>query len=167
MKRFITISLLIIAIALLANQWAFAQTLSNFFYYKGVKDLSEAAHVSNIYLNGTYTIQDNYVDVTCVSKDNLFDRNIHTSLRLIRGAGVLFFTDIIVTGDDDVIEPFDAFGLQTALMLGLVKAIDSDSYAKLLQSMINQFHTDPQRWNGKTWALFGLNLDYLGYKLKN
>jgi hypothetical protein len=109
------------------------------------------------------------VDITFVSKDHVFDRNISTSIRLVRGLGGLYFTDLIILGENpaDIVNPFDAFRLQTTLMLALAKAIDKDSYTQIQQKIIDEFHTDVEQWDGKTWALFGLNLDYAEYKLKN
>ena len=177
MKKFVAISTTVISIIFLTHQFAHAQTMQNFFYSKGVKDLCQAAHVSNDYESGTYNVQDNYVDITFVSKDHVFDRDIYTSLRLVRGAGGLYFTDILILNsngtigsdgtDGDIVNPFNAFGLQAALMLSLAKSIDRDSYQQLQQKIIDEFHTDVEQWNGKMWTLFGLNLDYIEYALKN
>ncbi|EHQ29787.1 hypothetical protein [Mucilaginibacter paludis] len=161
------LTLLIVAGFFTTSPKASAQKMQDFFYSKGVKDLCQAAHVSNDYESGTYDVHDDYVDVTFISKDHVFNRDIHTSVRLIRGVGGFYFNDLIAPDDGDVVKPFNAFGLTAALMLTLTESIDKESYNKLEQAITDQFHTDVKQWNGKMWALFAINLDYFEYAVKN
>lgn len=144
---------------------SFSQTLEGYFISKGVYHLCQAAHASNDYLEGTYDINKGYVDISLKSKDNVFGASIHTDLRLFRGNGDLYFSDITVLKDDDMVNPFDAFGLQIELMRILIQAVDKETYNKMRNSIKNSFNTDFENWTGKMWALLAINLDYYEYML--
>lgn len=144
-----------------------AQNVDKYFYSLGVYHLCQAAHVSNDYLSATYDVQPGYVDISIKSKDNVFGATIHTNLRVIRGTGDLYFSDIIVQGDDDMVRPFEALGLEVDMVKELIRAADSDTYNKMRQSVQKSFNTDFEHWTGKMWALLAINLDYYEYLLKN
>lgn len=144
----------------------FAQTaLERYFNDEGVYHLCQAAHASNDYLSGSYDIYPGYVDVSLTSKDNIFGVKIYTDIRVVRGAGDLYFSDLKVLHDDDMVKPFEAFGLQAVMVTELIKTVDQPTYKKIRSSIIQQFDTDFEHWTGKMWALLAINLDYYEFML--
>jgi Tfp pilus assembly protein PilE len=157
--------LFIFAVLLIATK-SYSQNLEGYFRDQGVAHLSQAAHTSNDFYSGEYDVQDSYVEVDIVSRDNLFNRYVKTNMKVYRGTGDLYFSDIYVTLDEDNTFPtFEAFGINASLVVELIKAIDQDTYNKIKNDIINIFHTDISRWTGKMWALFAINLDYYSYLL--
>ncbi|MBN8669495.1 MAG: hypothetical protein J0L80_02340 [Chitinophagales bacterium] len=157
---------MLLACIVIGNQ-VFAQNLEQYFYTKGINSLCEAAHPTNDYIDGAYAIKDGYIDISITSKDNTFGKVITTDLRIVRGVGDLYFSDIINKQDNDIVPPFEAFGLQANLLLVLTKSIDQASYQKIRASVQEEFGTDFERWTGKMWAVFALNLDYYEFMLNN
>lgn len=140
-----------------------AQSVENYIKYRG-RNIAEMTHVSNDFIRGNYLSHSGqYTDILILSKDNLFDRTITTKLRLVHGFMDLYFKDIVILSDNDVTNPFDAFGLQAALMASIVKNVDSKSYNSLKLKLRTEFGVDFESWTGKQWAIFALNLDYLDY----
>lgn len=147
-----------------AGNFAFAQTLANYFYNQGVKDLCTVSHVTNDFVTGRYQIADSYVEVGINSKDNVFGRDIYTQVRIVRGFGDLYFRDLVVESDNDSVNPFDGFGLMSSAMARLVRNSDPDSYEKIKRKVAGLFdEPDPERWSGKMWALVYINLEYYDY----
>ena len=104
MKRLV---LLLVSIIIGSN--VFAQNLEQYFYTKGINSLCEAAHPTNDNIDGAYAIKDGYIEVSITSKDNTFGKVITTDLRIVRGVGDLYFSDMINKQDNDIVPPFEAF----------------------------------------------------------
>lgn len=156
--------LIFLIFLLLICNFSFAQTLANYFYNQGVKDLCTVSHVTNDYVTGQYSVAESYIEVGINSKDNLFGRDIYTQVRVIRGFGDLYFRDLIVESDNDTVNPFDGFGLMSNALVKLVKNSDPDNYAKIKRQIAGLFdEPDPERWTGKMWALVYINLEYYDY----
>lgn len=148
---------------LLVSLNGLAQTLDKYFYSKGVTSLSQLAHPTNLYLSGTYDIYSASIDVWIKSQDKDSGKSIDTKLHIVTGIGDLYFSDIVVKSDTDYIDPFDALGLQMVVLQEIWKGLDNKSFIKMKQAFIDDFGSDIEQWNGKTWALLILNLDYYGY----
>jgi hypothetical protein len=129
------------------------------------RHLSTAAHISNDFLKGGYSTHDNYTDVVFFSKDNFLSRTITTKLRLIHGFGNLYISDIRALSDDDITEPFSAFGKSAKLLLDIYGKIDHDKQMEIRSAVSQITKTDMTNWSGKVWALYYINLDYLDYLL--
>ncbi len=165
MKRLFKITT--ITLLLFLNLSLKAQTLDGYFKYRGVKQLSEMAHITNDFESGEYSIDDQNVYVYIKSKDNVLGASIRTELSVNLGGGGLFFTDIYVNYDNDMVRPFEAFGAFTDLFQDILKSIDSEYYERIRKQFMESYGTDFRRWSGKTWALLALNLDYYSYLLGN
>src|SRR5713226_3754021 len=107
-------SLLLAALLSAAAPFARAQTLGNFFYNTGVKDLATCAHPTNHFDHGTYDLEDGYVII-----DMFYTENVHTRVRLDQGAGSLYFNRLRVLYDNDFVNPFVFFGMEAALLVDL------------------------------------------------
>jgi hypothetical protein len=140
--------------------------MEDYFYSKGVFHLAQTTHPANVYMSGEYTMDSKYVDVSIKSIDNVFGAKINTDIRIIRGLGDLYFSNLIVLGDNDLVKPFEAFGLQSSFLVAVLKAIDQNTFLEVANTINQSFNTDIEHWNGKMWALLALNLDYYDYLIK-
>ncbi len=152
----------VFALIFAVNVSGFAQSMAGYVRDRGV-NLAEMIHTSNDFIRGSYANNSGYTDITVYTKDHLFDRVITTKLRLVHGFGNLYFKDIIVLADNDITNPFDAFGVQAALLARLAKQVDRASYDKIRYDLKKSFGEDFEDWTGKQWAILALNLDYLNY----
>lgn len=143
-----------------------AQNIENYIRYRG-KNIANAAHITNDFVRGYYNSSNrNYTDLTIITKDNLLGRDINTRLRLIHGFANLYFKDIVVLNDNDITDPFDAFGIQASFFTELYKMVDKETYDKMRYEIRNTFNTDFKNWTGKMWALLALNLDYYDFLMQ-
>ncbi len=145
---------------------AFGQSLDKFFATRGVASLCEMAHVTNYFLEGTYTINSSYVDVSITGWDKNADKKVYTDLRLVKGTGGQPFSDIIIKRDTDDFPAFAAFQFYVELLLTTYKAIlGQEEYQKTLREFEKTFNAGSTNWTGKDWAVFAINLDYYSYML--
>jgi hypothetical protein len=158
--------LFFLSILIIKSPIIFSQTLAGYFETKGVYNLCQAAHVSHDYLSGTYDIKKGYIDVSIKSRD-AFGSTKQTDIRVMRGTGDLFFSQLVVTYDNAtwLADTFEAFGFQASLMLALIEAVDQRTYDKMRNAVKETFNTDFENWTGKMWALLAINLDYYEYML--
>lgn len=136
------IKIILVFCFVISNSNSFSQTLDGYLYSKGVYNISQASHISNDYLEGGYNIYKDYVDISIKSKDNVFGGTVYTDLKLVRGLNGLYFSDIIIDRDTDMVKPFEAFGLSADLMQEVYKNIDSDTYNKICTNLKESFNTD-------------------------
>lgn len=162
-SRFFLFSVLVLALLAAADK-SFSQTLESYLRTRGVAGLSETAHPSNDFQNGSYAIDNNSVYVTINSKDNVFGIPVTTRLRLTKGSD-LFFCNIKVLEDTDFVKPFGALGLQVAFIQNLIQAVDAATYNEMRYTVRKYFNTDFENWTGEMWAVLALNLDYYEYLL--
>ena len=151
-----------LGLVIAVNVSSFAQSMAGYIRDRGV-NLAEMIHTSNDFIRGSYANNSGYTDITVYTQDHFFDRVITTKLRLVHGFGSLYFKDIIVLADNDITKPFDAFGVQAALLARVVKEVDRASYDKIRYDLKKSFGQDFENWTGKQWAILALNLDYLSY----
>lgn len=163
MKKYFHLILLLLLIS--AADSLSAQTLDSYLKTKGVSNLCTAAHTSHTYLSGTYAVSKDYIDVDFKSRDAIFGSSMKTQLRITRGAGGLYFKDITVIEDeaDWLLKAFDAFGLQSEILISLIESVDRKVYLQMRNWVSQTFDTDFENWNGKMWAVLALNLDYYDY----
>ncbi len=162
-----TIKLLCGLLFIVTAHRSFAQNMEGFFRTKGVKDLCEAAHPSNQYLEGKYFVADDHVSISIVSEDNITGRNIYTDIQLRRGNGALPFTELILVRDTDPFKTFDAFlKLQVRPLMLLYKGIlDEKLFGQAITTIESISSKKVEDWDGATWALLAINFDYYNYLL--
>ncbi len=161
----ILIKIPVVAFFLMLNFSLTAQTMSGYFEYRGVGEISKMAHITNDYVSGEFNMDNQNVYVLINSKDNTFGASITTVLTIEKGLGGLYFSNIIVDKDNDFPPPFEAFGLSNQLVIELIKSIDKEMVSKIRDEIVNSYGTDVEQWSGRMWALFALNLDYYSYML--
>lgn len=152
---------------LILNLKTTAQSVSGYFETRGVSQLSEMAHITNDYISGEYSLDNQNIFVYIKSKDNVFGASVYTELTIERGFGGLYFSNIIVNKDNDSFPPFEAFGITNQMAIEIFKSIDKETVAKIRDEIIEKYGTNIEQWNGRMWALFVLNLDYYSYILGN
>lgn len=144
-----------------------AQSLDKFFSEKATAGLCDMAHPSNDYLQGEYEIRSGYIDVSVTSKDNVLGGTVYTDVRVVRGLGDLYFSDIVVQKDTDPFaKPFDALELLIKIATQTYKSMDQEAYEKIRAEAKKQFGTDIEYWTGKMWAIFILNLEYYDFAIR-
>ncbi len=164
MKPLFSIVFLLISLTNANN--AFAQkTLEDYLVSSGLQKLRRAAHPSNDFLSRTYNITPGYIDISIKSWDNVFDRTVRTDMRVVRGGGGLYFSNIVVQYDDDIVRPFDALEIIIAGVREVARSVDPEAYNKVRQAVSFLFSTNFENWNGKMWTIALLNLDYYNYLL--
>jgi hypothetical protein len=132
-----TVQLTFLTICLLVSNLTFSQVMSRFIESNG-KAISELAHPSNIYISGTYEIHNGYVDISINSKDNITDFPVRTDIRLLMESGKLYFSDLIVTYDDDPwVKPFKALELIIITVTESLKALDQSNYILISIPILN------------------------------
>jgi hypothetical protein len=146
---------------------AYSQSMEDFFYLKGVKGLSELAHPSNQFVEGTYDVQNDYVKIIIKSKDSITGFIMQTDMYLKKEAGKLYFSDIIVTRDDDKwSKTFSAYKLMMDLIIETIKAMNPEQVNQMVQEINRSFNTNIAQWDGKIWALLAINAGYYEYLIK-
>lgn len=162
-----SLKLTVLTICLLVSNLTFSQVMSRFIEANG-KNISELAHPSNIYQSGTYEIHNGYVDISINSLDNITEFPVRTDIRIFMESGKLYFSNLTVLYDNDPwAKPFKALELIIDILSESLKALDQGTYIQMRQEMVKNFNTDFGQWNGKIWALFGLNAGYYEYLVKN
>jgi hypothetical protein len=141
-------------------------TMEYYFKYKGVAGLSSTAHPSNDFIDGTYDVQSQYVDILIRSRDGFNGRVHETKLLVSRGFLGLHFTDIYVVSDTDTsfYRAFEFFGKTMKATADILKSLNKEQFEEMRTVIINLFGSDINQWTGNTWALIALNLDYFEYQ---
>lgn len=92
---------ILIIILLLSFNFFSAQSMSDYFKYKGVKNIAELAHPSNNFKTGSYKIYNDRVWIKIYYLEGYY-----TELNLRKVGG--FFTNIEIINDNDWVSPFTA-----------------------------------------------------------
>jgi hypothetical protein len=149
---------LLIAIALLTFAFAKGQNIDSYFQNKGVFLLAGCSHPTGTYQSGTF---DGSQSSDFIIVDFKYQDGNETVLKVYRSG--IFFSGIDVISDTDYVPPFLALQLVMNIVIEDAKKHNQEDVQKTLAYMKTIFDTDPEQWNGKTWALFALNLDYVSY----
>lgn len=162
MKNSVKLFFLLILIINANSLFSQSTTLERYFQSRGVKSLSKVAHPTNDYLSGTYDINNRYIDVSIRSEESVFGGPVETVIRVIRGTGNLYFSDLIVVREKgDFVPAFNATKTIMDIYIKVLKELVGEQiYNQIQQSLAQVFDTDINHWTGKMWALFALNLDY-------
>jgi len=131
------------------------QSINDYFRNKGILLLANYSHPSSEYKSGSYNARDsmNFVDV-----DIKYQDGNETLLRVYRSG--IFFSKIDVINDSDIVPPFFAAAAIMNIVIKESKKDNQGDIQKTLKHMKTVSNTDPEHWDGKTWALFAINLDY-------
>jgi hypothetical protein len=146
---------LLLVIVLLTFSFANAQTIYRYFQAKGVIFLAKYAHPKNSYKSG-------YLD------GNKDPRYIEVYISYQNGKDLMlrvyypdpYFSKIEVIQDTNADEAFS--DMQSIMVLGIreVEEHKKEEIEKIQTYIKTTYNTDPEKWTGKMWMLFALNLNY-------
>jgi hypothetical protein len=146
---------LLLVIALLTFSFVKGQTIYNYFQSKGVALLAQYAHPKSAYqsgyLDGNKSPKFIEVDITYTDGKELI-------LRVYRPDPFFSRIDVVVDTNSD--EPFSAVDPIMKLGIKEVTSHKRDDIEKIQNFIKATYNTDPEKWTGKMWTLFALNLDY-------
>ncbi|WP_298513912.1 hypothetical protein [uncultured Kordia sp.] len=126
-----------------------------------LEDFCTIAHPFNDCVSLDYRLDSNYVIIELVSRS--FGINLCTNLKLTRGFGDLYFNNIEIIRDCNLIPPFTAFKAISTLIYELMKKIDPETTQKISNAIASNFGSNPENWSDNTWALYAINLSYAFY----
>lgn len=155
--------ILIIACFLSLNTITHAQDATNYLKKRGASKLAFFAHLTNTFdpNNSSLNSDDNYYYLDLYYTDKTNDgSSIHTQVKLGKSNGILTFSSVNSTYDNDIIPPFLALLTGMTVMLEAARQNNPEEYNRQLQNLHNYLRIEPEKWNGADWALFLINLDY-------
>jgi hypothetical protein len=130
------------------------ETIERYFYTQGVKTLAVLAHPTNTYLNGTYRVENNTTYISIYYEDG-----IYTKLKVKKG--ILFFLNIEVLDNNDIISPFTAIEFLKDAILELIK--DDPEMERNKTDFERKFDKRLEDMNGIELACLCLSLDWLSF----
>ena len=140
-------------------------TISRFFRTKGFEVIANCAHPSNDidWGKSAFREYDDYVLLNIQYKDKFLLSNEYTKIRIQKGFGDLFFTDIDVIDNNSLISAFWFTEKLKNMALTLYENSNDQSTNEMKSALESKFYKSFKNFSGTEFTLFIINLNYLTF----
>lgn len=129
-----------------------SNSLSDFFYEKGLALIASLAHPTNTYKSGSFQIYSDYVWVT------IYYDGYTMELKIAKNGNL--FTRIETISDDDFLSPFTVIGLTKNIIYNLIRNDKDTEQKNVFQRYLNKTISD---MDGEDLACLALTLNLNQY----